>query len=108
MMPMLIDAGKRLLIDAGERVPRVNQDENSLSVVEDNCVTRDDVFGHVLYAVAFDLDEHCGMSLASNEAKPPPRDNQDENVAARLMMPMLIDAGERCLPAARQSVRSIA
>jgi hypothetical protein len=43
------------------------------------------------------------MSLASNEAKPPPRDNQDENVAARLMMPMLIDAGERCLPAARQS-----
>ncbi|MFM0632640.1 hypothetical protein [Paraburkholderia xenovorans] len=68
MMPMLIDAGKRLLIDAGERVPRVNQDENSLSVVEDNCVTRDDVFGHVLYAVAFDLDEHCGMSLASNAA----------------------------------------
>jgi hypothetical protein len=102
MMPMLIDAGKRLLIDAqflidaGERVPRD-------SVVQDDCVTRDDGFGHALYAVAFDLDEHCGMSLASNEAKPPPRDNQDENVAARLMMPMLIDAGERCLPAARQS-----
>jgi hypothetical protein len=51
MMPMLIDAGKRLLIDdaqclidAGERVPR---------------------------------------------------DNLDENVAARLMMPMLIDATAR-------------
>jgi hypothetical protein len=102
MMPMLIDAGKRLLIDAqflidaGERVSRD-------SVVQDDCVTRDDGFWHALYAVAFDLDEHCGMSLASNEAKPPPRDNQDENVAARLMMPMLIDAGERCLPAARQS-----
>jgi hypothetical protein len=32
-----------------------------------------------------------------------PRDNQDENAAARLMMSMLIDAGERYLPAARQS-----
>jgi hypothetical protein len=35
MMPMLIDADKRLLIDAqflidaGERVPRDNQDENA-------------------------------------------------------------------------------
>jgi hypothetical protein len=39
MMPMLIDADKRLmidaqfLIDAGKRVPRDNQAENSLSVV---------------------------------------------------------------------------
>ncbi|SOE61624.1 hypothetical protein SAMN05414139_01942 [Burkholderia sp. D7] len=71
MMPMLIDAGKRLLIDVqflidvGERVPRE-------SVVEDDCVTRDDGFGHALYAVAFDLDEHCGMSLASNAATPSP------------------------------------
>jgi hypothetical protein len=78
MMPMLIDAGKRLLIDAqclidaGERVPRDNQAENSSSVVEDDCVTRDDGFGHALYAVAVDLDEHCGMSLASHAAKPSP------------------------------------
>ncbi|MGF7137228.1 hypothetical protein P3T40_008741 [Paraburkholderia sp. EB58] len=42
MMPMLIDAGKRslidaqFLIDAGERVPRDNQAENSSSVVEDD------------------------------------------------------------------------
>jgi hypothetical protein len=103
MMPMLIDADKRLLIDAGARVPRDNQDENGARADEDDCVMRGDGLEHTLYAVAFDLDEHCGMSLASNEAKPPPRDNQDENVAARLMMPMLIDAGERCLPAARQS-----
>jgi hypothetical protein len=32
-----------------------------------------------------------------------PRDNLDENAAARLMMPMLIDAGERYPAAARQS-----
>jgi len=32
-----------------------------------------------------------------------PRDNQDKNVVAWMMMPVLIDAGELCLPAARQS-----
>ncbi|MGF6634004.1 hypothetical protein [Paraburkholderia sp. MM6662-R1] len=32
-----------------------------------------------------------------------PRDNQDKNVVACVMTPMLIDAGELCLPAARQS-----
>jgi len=31
------------------------------------------------------------------------RDNQDKNVVAGVMMPVLIDAGELCLPAARQS-----
>jgi hypothetical protein len=78
MMPMLIDAGKRslidaqFLIDAGERVPRDNQAENGSSVVEDDCVTRDDGFGHALYAVAFDLDERCEMSLASDAAKSSP------------------------------------
>ena len=30
-------------------------------------------------------------------------DNQDKNVVAWVMMPVLIDAGEFCLPAARQS-----
>ncbi len=75
---MLIDAGKRLLIDAqclidaGERVPRDNQDENGARADEDDCVTRDDGLEHALYAVAFDLDEHRGMSLASNAAKPSP------------------------------------
>ncbi|WP_157658420.1 hypothetical protein [Burkholderia ubonensis] len=73
MMPMLIDAGKRLLIDAlflivadarllidagTKRMPRVNQDENSASVGEVDVVTRDDGFEHALYALAFDLDEH--------------------------------------------------
>jgi hypothetical protein len=76
MMPMLIDAGKRLLIDAqflidaGERVSRD-------SVVQDDCVTRDDGFWHALYAVAFDLDEHCGMSLVSNAAKPSPSESSN-------------------------------
>jgi len=78
MMPMLIDAGKRslidaqFLIDAGERVPRDNQAENSSSVVEDDCVTRDDGFGHALYAVAFDLDQRCEMSLAFEAANSSP------------------------------------
>lgn len=40
-MPTLIDTGKRLLIDAGERVSRDNQAEDSSLVVEDYCVTRD-------------------------------------------------------------------
>jgi hypothetical protein len=31
------------------------------------------------------------------------RNNQDKNAAACVMMPMLIDAGELCQPAARQS-----
>ena len=72
-MPMLIDAGKRLLIEAlflivaDERLlidagtccmPRVNQDENSASVGEIDSVTRDDGFEHALYAFAFELNEH--------------------------------------------------
>jgi hypothetical protein len=32
-----------------------------------------------------------------------PRDNQDKNVVAWVMTPVLIDAGELGLPAARQS-----
>ncbi len=51
MMPMLIDADKRLLIDA-----------------------------------QFLIDAGARV----------PRDTQDENAAARLMVSMLIDAGERC------------
>ena len=72
MMPMLIDADKRLLIDAGARVPRDNQDENGARADEDDCVMRGDGLEHTLYAVAFDLDEHRGMSPASNAAKPSP------------------------------------
>jgi hypothetical protein len=33
---------------------------------------RGDGLEHTLYAVAFDLDEHRGMSPASNAAKPSP------------------------------------
>lgn len=77
-MPTLIDTGKRLLIDAGERVSRDNQAEDSSLVVEDYCVRRD----------AADIL---------------PRDNQDKNVVAWVMTPVLIDADELCLPAARQS-----
>ena len=62
-MPMLIDAGKRCL-------PRVNQDENSASVGEVDCVTRDDLFEHALYAVALALNEPC-RSIAGIQCRQP-------------------------------------
>jgi hypothetical protein len=73
------------------------------------------VLGHALYAVAFDIEERCGKPLlgkGSNvtryaRACGAPRDNQDENVAAGLIMPMLMTpASVACLARVNQDENS--
>ena len=92
------------MIDAGECVPRVNQAENSASVVEDDCVMRDDGFEHAFYAVAFDLDEHYRNATDIELRQPAAEQNQRRNA---LRAGILCRATIR-MRTARQSVRSIA
>jgi hypothetical protein len=75
-MPMLIDAGKRCL-------PCVNQDENSASVGEVDCVTRDDGFEHALYAVALALNEPC-RSIAGIQCRQPVAGQNQQRNALRV------------------------